>query len=131
MQDHTFQNLIQLLQLFNGMPELLAQKLLQFNCLNPDFLTRLNNNQALKESMMKNDLVNSKPYFRSLVEIHAFYDKFFIETKIEEVKQLPPSKDPSDVLQRQLEKAVALENFELATSIKKYMLMVGISPKRF
>lgn len=131
MQDNTFYNLVQLLQLFNGMPELLAQKMLQFNCLNPEFLQRLNNNAHLKEYFKGNEMLANKPYFRSLAELHAFYDKFFTQQQVEETKKLPAFKDPSDVLQRQLEKAVNDENFKLAACIKKYMQMVGISPKIF
>lgn len=132
MKNDTFQQLITLLTLFNGMPELLAQKLLQYNCLHPDFLRRINENQALQEYNSNNEeLINIKPYFKSLNELHSFYDKFFIETKKEEMKRLPAAKDPVNVLQKQLEKAVYLENFELAANIKKYMNLVGISPKEF
>jgi hypothetical protein len=131
MKNDTFQQLITLLQLFNGNPELLAQKLLQFNCLHPDFLRRINENQTLQEYTSNENLLNNKPYFKSLNELHAYYDRFFIENKIVEVKQLPAAKNPSDVLQQQLEKAVHFENYELAAQIKKYMILVGISPKDF
>jgi len=130
MKNDTFQQLILLLQLFNGMPELLAQKLLQFNCLHPDFLRRINENHALQEYAQNTDLI-SKPYFKSLSELHAFYDKFFMESKKEEVKRLPAPKNPADVLQKQLEKAVSFENFELAAYIKSYMQLVGIDVKDF
>lgn len=130
MKNDTFQQLITLLQLFNGMPELLAQKLLQFNCLHPDFLRRINENQALQEYIENTEMI-TKPYFKSLKELHAFYDKFFVESKHDEMKRLPAPKDPIEVLQKQLEKAVYSENFELAAHIKKYMQTIGISPKDF
>lgn len=131
MKNDTFQQLITLLQLFNGMPELLAQKLLQFNCLHPDFLRRINENPYLQEYTINNDLIFNKPYFKTLQELHAFYDKFFIEIKREEIKRLPPVKNPAEILQKQLEKAVHSENFELAAHIKKYMSIVGVDVKNF
>lgn len=131
MKNDTFQQLITLLQLFNGTPELLAQKLLQFNCLHPDFLRRINENHHLQEYTINSDLIFNKPYFKTLNELHAFYDKFFVENPIEEAKRLPPAKDPAEILQKQLEKAVRSENFELAARIKKYMTLVGVDVKDF
>lgn len=132
MKNDTFQQLITLLQLFNGMPELLAQKLLQFNCLHPDFLRRINENNHLHDYALNNDLINAKPYFKSMNELHIYYDKFFLESQQEEKqKMLPAAKDPSLVLQKQLEKAVHSEEYELAACIRNYMQLVGISPKNF
>ena len=109
----------------------MAQKLLQFNCLHPDFLRRINENHHLQEYTINSDLIFNKPYFKTLNELHAFYDKFFVENPIEEAKRLPPAKDPAEILQKQLEKAVRSENFELAARIKKYMTLVGVDVKDF
>jgi hypothetical protein len=119
-----FQNLIALFHLFNGLPELLAQKLIQFSALHPDFLQKVIENQHL--TAYAND--PNKPYFNSLKDVHTFYDKFFTSDNI---KQLPMANDPIEILHVQLKKFVDDERYELAEMVKKYMQLINVDIKYF
>lgn len=123
-----FQNLIALFHLFNGMPELLAQKLIQFNALHPDFLQKVVENQNLTKYANDPDLIMNKPYFNTLKDVHLFYDKFFV---IDNIKQLPMATDPVEILHLQLKKAVDEERYELADMIKNYMMLIKVDIKYF
>lgn len=126
-----FQHLITLFHIFNGMPELLAQKILQFNCINPEFLKKVSYNKFLEEYTRDPDLIMNKPYFTHVKDVHKFYDKFFTETIDAEPKRLPPSTHPKTILQNQLKHAVENEKYELAAQIRNYMIMVGMAPENF
>ena len=129
--EQPFQHLITLFHIFNGMPELLAQKMLQFNCFNPEFLKKVSYNKFLDEYTKDPDLIMNKPYFTNLKDVHKFYDKFFMEFVEAEPKRLPPSTNPKTILQTQLRNAVELEKYELAAQIRNYMVMVGMMPENF
>lgn len=108
-----YNNLVNLLKLFNNRPYYLAKFLLDNSTLNDYFLSILKNNDLLEKYKMKNE------YFTDIEEMENYYLSF-----IDKMNKLYKDKDIKEItndINIKLVEMIESENFEEAAKIRDYM----------
>jgi hypothetical protein len=125
-------NLITLLSIFDGKPNILAEYLIQFDVLSDKQIEHITNNKELskKSKEIKESGEISKPYFSSLEDMQNFYNKFFIKDK-ENIHPILGSASKEEAIFLELKKALENENFETAAKIRDYCEKNNIDLKKY
>jgi protein-arginine kinase activator protein McsA len=108
-----YNNLVNLLKLFNNRPYYLAKFLLDNSTLNDYFLSILKNNDLLEKYKMKNE------YFTDIEEMENYYLSF-----IDKMNKLYKDKDIKEItndINIKLVEMIESEKFEEAAKIRDYM----------
>ncbi len=125
-------NLITLLSIFDGKPNILAEYLIQFDVLSDKQIEHIINNKELskKSKDIKESGEINKPYFSSLEEMQNFYNKFFITEK-EKKHPILGSASKEEAIVLEMRKALESENFEAAAKIRDYCEKNNIDIKKY
>lgn len=121
-------NLVALLHFFKDKPNLLVNFLLEYEALKKDFKDRISSNDKLDkiyESYYNKEEID-EPYFKDVEDMQEFYKQLFEKRKKKNQNHvLITSTNSKEVLNKQLEEAVEIEDYEKAAKIRDYMISIG------
>lgn len=122
-------NLVTLLSIFEGKPNLFAQYLLDYDILSDDMKNMLLNNTelTLKSKELEGGNIE-KPYFVDITDINNFYSKFFIIHKDVSIKMLAQNNNVESLID-ELKIALSKEEYEKASKIRDYLIINGVDIK--
>ncbi len=119
-------NLITLLKIFDGKPNLLAQYLLDYDVLGDNVKSKIMNNKELakRSKELKDNGEVIMPNFTNLEEMNLFFDRFFEST----ATYLPVlvSDAKIETLLAEIKTALKREDYEKAAKLRDYCATKGI-----
>ena len=118
-----YRNLVILLKMFKNRPFHLAKYLMDNSALKEDFLSKISNNEKLKEFSEDNEL-KSKTLFLDISQMNEYYNSL-----TDDIKKIGVAKTPEEIaeaLNQKLESLIDEENYEDAARLRDYMFRNNI-----
>lgn len=122
MNEHN--NFLVILKMFKNRPYHLAKFLIENKAINPDFLKKINDNDALSD-MSLNDVSDKQLHFNSISDMNKYYSSIIDD--LENLKRKKNKDELETELNFKLKKSIEIEDYEEAARIRDYMKVNNIS----